>query len=402
MEDELLREVVSPAQSKIVLMVLDGLGGLPHPETRRTELETADIPHLDRLAADSSCGLTVPVAPGITPGSGPGHLALFGYDPLQHNIGRGVLEAVGIDFQLDPNDVAARGNFCTVNDEGLITDRRAGRIPTETCVKLCALLKQIQIPGVQIFIEPVREHRFVLVVRGEGLSDDLASLGSDPQHEGLKPVPVEPRSLSGSDTAKLLNDWIAQAGRLLKGQDPANFALLRGFAKYPQLPSMQSRFGIRPAAVAIYPMYRGLAKLAGMTILSTGQTFADEVATVSEQWDAYDYFFIHYKKTDAAGEDGDFSGKVHALQEFDHHLPKILDLKPDVLMVAGDHSTPAIMASHSWHPVPFLLSSKFIRADDADGFNEPACQRGSLGTFPAKFVMQHAMAAAGRFTKYGA
>jgi 2,3-bisphosphoglycerate-independent phosphoglycerate mutase len=402
MQDELLREVVTPGTSKIVLVVLDGLGGLPHPETRRTELETADIPHLDRLAAESSCGLTIPVAPGITPGSGPGHLALFGYDPLQYNIGRGVLEAVGIDFPLEASDVAVRGNFCTVDAEGVITDRRAGRIPTVTCVELCALLAQIRVPGIKIFIEPVREHRFVLVFRGAGLSDDLAPLGSDPQHEGVKAVRVEPRAIAGSATAGLYNDWIKQANRLLAGHHPANSVLVRGFAKYPLLPSMQSRFGIKPAAIAVYPMYRGLAKLAGMSILSSGQTFDDEVATLAEHWDRYDFFFVHYKKTDAAGEDGDFMGKVRALQEFDAKLPHIMDMKPDVLMIAGDHSTPAVMAQHSWHPVPFLLHSRWCRSGQTDAFNEPACQRGCLGTFPAREAMQIALAHAGRFSKFGA
>jgi 2,3-bisphosphoglycerate-independent phosphoglycerate mutase len=402
MEDELLREVVVPGTSKIVLMVLDGLGGLPHPETRRTELETADIPHLDRLAADSSCGLTIPVAPGITPGSGPGHLALFGYDPIRHNIGRGVLEAVGIEFPLGPNDVAARGNFCTVDHNGVITDRRAGRIPTEQCAELCELLRGISLPGVEALIEPVREHRFVLVLRGEGLSDELNPAGTDPQHEEMRPLAVQARTSSGEATAALFNQWIAQAAELLASHEPANFPLLRGFAKYPHLPSMNERFGLTPAAVAIYPMYRGLAKLAGMSVLRTGQTFEDEIATVAEHWDRYDFFFVHYKKTDAAGEDGDFLRKVHALQEFDQQLPKILELRPDVLMIAGDHSTPAIMAAHSWHPVPFLLHSQLTRADATDGFNELECQKGGLGTFPAREALQLALAHAGRFTKFGA
>ncbi|MHB8574479.1 MAG: 2,3-bisphosphoglycerate-independent phosphoglycerate mutase [Dehalococcoidia bacterium] len=402
MQDELLREIVTPAHGKIVLMVLDGLGGLPHPETRRSELETADIPHLDRLASESACGLTVPVAPGVTPGSGPGHLALFGYDPVASNIGRGVLEAVGIEFPLGPNDVAARGNFCTLDPNGLISDRRAGRISTEKCADLCAKLRQIELPGVEALIEPVREHRFVLVLRAENLSDALAPLGTDPQQEGLAPVPVEARAPEAEATARLFNDWIVRAAALLRDEAPANFPLVRGFAKIPHLRSMQDRFGIRPAAVAIYPMYRGLAKLAGMEILSTGQTFEDELATVAERWDEYDFFFVHYKKTDAAGEDGDFMRKVHALEEFDQHLPRVLELKPDVLMIAGDHSTPAIMAAHSWHPVPFLLHAAFARPGDANGFNELECLKGSLGTFPAQEAMQLALAHAGRFTKFGA
>jgi 2,3-bisphosphoglycerate-independent phosphoglycerate mutase len=402
MDDEVLREVVVPGKSRIVLMVLDGLGGLPHPETRRSELQTAMIPHLDRLAADSACGLTIPVERGVTPGSGPGHLALFGYDPIANNIGRGVLEAVGIDFPLGPSDVAARGNFCTVDDQGVITDRRAGRISTEKCGEMCNLLREVELPGVQVLIEPVREHRFVLVLRGEGLSDDLAPLGTDPQREGLRPVAVEARSAGAAATAKLYNSWIAKAARILAGQRPANFSLLRGFAKYPQLPSMSQRFGLKAAAVALYPMYRGLAKLAGMQALESGQSFEDEVATVATHWDEYDFFFVHYKKTDSAGEDGDFLRKVHALEEFDAQLPKILELKPDVLMIAGDHSTPAIMAAHSWHPVPFMLHSNLVRADETDAFNELACQKGQFFEIYAREVMQIAMAHAGRFTKFGA
>ncbi|HZU76335.1 MAG TPA: phosphoglycerate mutase, partial [Dehalococcoidia bacterium] len=328
--------------------------------------------------------------------------ALFGYDPIANNIGRGVLEAVGIDFPLGPDDVAARGNFCTVDERGIITDRRAGRISTERCAELCNLLREIELPGVQALIEPVREHRFVLVLRGPDLSDDLAPLGTDPQREGLAPLPVEPRAADAAPTAKLFNDWIAKAAAIIRDKHPANFLLMRGFSKYPRLPSMSERFGLKPAAVAIYPMYRGLAKLAGMKALSAGQSFEDEIATVAEHWDEYDFFFVHYKNTDSAGEDGDFSGKVHALQEFDAQLPKILELKPDVLMIAGDHSTPAIMASHSWHSVPFLLHSKFVRADASDAFNELECRKGQFGEMYAKEAMQLALAHAGRFTKYGA
>jgi len=301
-----------------------------------------------------------------------------------------------------PSDVAARGNFCTLDERGLISDRRAGRIPTEQCAELCELLRGIELPGARALIEPVREHRFVLVLRGEGLSDDLAPLGTDPQREGLPPNPVEARTAEAEPTARLFNQWIAAANKLLADHHPANSLLVRGFANYPDLPSMQSRFGLNPAAIAIYPMYRGLAKLAGMKTLPSGSSFEDEIATLRRHWDEHDFFFIHYKKTDAAGEDGDFMRKVHALQEFDALLPRVLELKPDVLMIGGDHSTPAIMAAHSWHPVPFLLHAKLIRADATDAFNEPACQKGGLGTFPAREALPLALAHAGRFTKFGA
>jgi 2,3-bisphosphoglycerate-independent phosphoglycerate mutase len=402
MDDAVLREIAAPNSSKVVLLVLDGLGGLPHPETRRTELETADIPHLDRLAAESETGLTIPVAPGITPGSGPGHLALFGYDPVANNIGRGVLEAVGIEFPLGPDDVAARGNFCTVDGEGAISDRRAGRIATEESARLVERLRAIRLDGAEALVEPVREHRFVLVLRGAGLSDDLLPGGTDPQQEGLKPLPVQARGAAGERTAALFNAWLAQAAELLKDAHPANFALLRGFAKPPSLPSIEERYGIRAGAIAVYPMYRGLAKLAGMSVIGRPTNFQDEIATLAESWDAYDFFFVHYKPSDAAGEDGDFQRKVEALQAFDVLLPRVMDLHPDVLMVAGDHSTPAIMAAHSWHPVPFLLHGANMRAGDSDAFNEPQCRRGTLGVFPAREALQLAMAHAGRLQKFGA
>jgi 2,3-bisphosphoglycerate-independent phosphoglycerate mutase len=400
MDEELLKEIVIPGESKIVLLVMDGLGGLPNPNTGRTELEQADIPHLDALARDGITGLTVPVAPGVTPGSGPGHLALFGYDPIKYNIGRGVLEATGIDFDLDPTDVAARGNFCTVDEAGLITDRRAGRVATAVSVELCKQLAQIQMPGVQFFVEPVREHRFVLVMRGEGLSDQLT--GTDPNKEGLPALPVMPHTPEATESAEIVNRWIAAAREMLSGRDTANMVLLRGFAKHPTMPSMRELYKLRAAAIAIYPMYRGLAKLVGMTALPGGASFADEIETLRQHWDEYDFFFVHYKPTDAAGEDGDFQRKVEALEALDKLIPEITALKPDVLMVAGDHSTPAVMAAHSWHSVPFLLSSKFSRADRSEGFNERQCETGSLGTFPARQALSVAMAHAGRFTKYGA
>ncbi|MCC7268805.1 MAG: 2,3-bisphosphoglycerate-independent phosphoglycerate mutase [Caulobacteraceae bacterium] len=400
MDEAVLREIVVPGTTKIVLLVMDGLGGLPHPDTGRSELETAEIPNLDALARQSVCGLTVPVGPGITPGSGPGHLALFGYDPIKYNIGRGVLEAVGIDFDLGPNDVAARGNFCTVGPDDLITNRRAGRIPTDLCIKLCAELAKIEIPGLEIFVEPVREHRFVLVFRGEGLADALH--GTDPNREGLAPLPVRAQRPEAEATAQLFNGWIKAARTRLAHRDVANMVLVRGFAKYPDIPSMQSQYQLDPAAIAIYPMYRGLAKLVGMKALPGGTSFQDEIDTMRANWDEHDFFFIHYKPTDAAGEDGDFDRKVQALENIDKLIPQILDLNPDVLMVGGDHSTPSIMAAHSWHPVPFMLRSKLGQADRVQAFSEADCAGGVLGTFPAQHALSIAMAHAGRFTKYGA
>jgi 2,3-bisphosphoglycerate-independent phosphoglycerate mutase len=403
MDLDLARELAIPNDTKIVLAVVDGLGGLPHPETGRSELEAASILHLDRLAEDSACGLTVPVAPGVTPGSGPGHLGLFGYDPLRYTVGRGVLETVGIDFDLQPSDVAARGNFCTLDAEGRIIDRRAGRIASEASAALCGRLARIALPGVRLFVEPVKEHRFVVVLRpedGSPLSDRLAD--TDPQRAGA--TPLEPRALApeGEATVELVRRFVAESRAVLNGAAPANGLTLRGFSRTPSFPQFPEVFGLRAAAVAVYPMYRGLAKLVGMTVLATGTTYDDEIETVREHCDEFDFFFIHYKAADAAGEDGDFERKMAALEEFDKAVPKLQELGADVLMVAGDHSTPAVLAGHSWHPVPFLLHAKGTRKDETDAFNELACLRGSLGVFPATEVMPLAMAHAGRFTKYGA
>jgi 2,3-bisphosphoglycerate-independent phosphoglycerate mutase len=397
---ELLRELSVPSDTKILLLVIDGLGGLPNA-SGRSELEQANIPQLDRLARESLCGLTLPVAYGVTPGSGPGHLALFGYDPERFTVGRGVLEALGIDFDLGPTDVAARGNFCTVDVDGRIVDRRAGRIATEQSAPLCEQLARIQVPGVQVFVEPVRDHRFVLVLRGEGLSDKVTE--TDPQREGQHPLPVRATAPEADATAKLLNDWIAQAQHILYGQDRANMLTLRGIARHPAMPSIVETCKFRAAAIAAYPMYRGLAKLVGMDVLRTGAAFPDEMETLKQHWDEYDFFFIHFKRADAAGEDGDFQAKIAALEEVDTYIDALHQMQADVFMVAGDHSTPAVVAGHSWHPVPFLLhAARFTPGDEGEAFNEKACLHGSLGTFPAREVLSIAMAYAGRLTKYGA
>lgn len=399
MDLELARKLHQPNTTKIVLCVLDGLGGLERPETRRSELEQADTPHLDRLSKEADLGLTIPVGYGITPGSGPGHLALFGYDPYRFDIGRGVLEAVGIDFELGPSDVAARGNFCTLDASGNITDRRAGRIPTTESTALVERLRTIEVPGVEVLVEPVRDHRFVLVLRGEGLGDGVTT--TDPQREGVPPLPAEAMNKESRKTADAVNAFVARARRLLKDEPRANGLTLRGFAKYPSLPQYRDVWGLRAAALAVYPMYRGLARLVGMDVLPCPGGMEEQISRAREHWDAYDYFFIHYKYTDQAGEDGDFEAKVHAFEEFDRHIPAIADLGADVLMIAGDHSTPTKMAAHSWHPVPFLLHSKYTRPMDLE-FTELNCTRGSLGIFPAVEVMPLAMAHAGRLQKYGA
>ena len=401
---ELIAPLVVQNTTKIVVLSLDGLGGLPRPETGRSELETARLPNLAALAAESACGLIRHVAPGITPGSGPGHLGLFGYDPLRYQVGRGVLEALGIEFDLRPGDVAARGNFCTVDSTGRITDRRAGRIPTEVCVRLTERLRGIPLPGVELFVEPVKEHRFVLVLRGRGKAGGLSGRLSetDPQALGRAPLPVKPLEPKAKASAQRVNAFVAGARRRLADASPANMVLLRGFDRLPRLPRFPEVFGLRPAAIAAYPMYRGLAKLVGMEVLKTGGTFGEELRTLREHWDAYDFFFLHYKDTDKAGEDGDFGAKVAALERLDASVPDIRALKPDVLVVTGDHATPSVLAAHGWQPVPVLLWSRYCGADPVTAFTERACAAGSLGVLPSHHLMPLVMANALRLTKFGA
>ena len=400
MDLAMLRGLAVAAPSKIVLCSLDGLGGLPHPDTGKSELETARIPNLHALAARSACGLIRHVGPGITPGSGPGHLGLFGYDPLRYPVGRGVLEALGIDFELRPGDLAARGNFCTVDDQGRITDRRAGRLATEVCVRLCERLRQITVPGVEVIVEPVKEHRFVLVLRGPGLVGHLSE--TDPQATGVPPVPVRALAPDSEAAAAAVKRFVEAARARLADATPANMVLLRGFDRQPDLPRFPDTWGVRAAAIAAYPMYRGLARLVGMEVLKTGGTFADEVATLAQHWASGDFFFVHYKDTDKAGEDGDFPGKVDALERFDAALPGILALRPDVIVITGDHATPAILKGHGWQPVPVLLGSAYCGADPVSRFTERDCAGGTLGVMPAQDLMPVVMANALRLTKYGA
>lgn len=386
--------------AKIVLLVADGLGGLPLEPGGLTELETAKTPHLNELARNGVTGLSIPVLRGISPGSGPGHLGLFGYDPLQYDIGRGVLEALGIDFDVGPADVAIRGNFCTVDDSGNITDRRAGRIATEICVRLCGKLRQIRLEGVELFVEPVREYRLVVVFRGEGLGDAVED--TDPQATGVPPL--EPRATeSGSQrTAELAAAFVRQARELLADEHPANMLTLRGFARRPQIPTMEEVYGLRPCAIAVYPMYRGLARLVGMTVVDAGSKLGEQLDRLERDWEQFDFFFVHFKYTDSTGEDGNFFEKVRRIEELDAAVPRIVALNPQVLIVTGDHSTPSLLRSHSWHPVPTLLAARSCRTDAAVAFGESECLKGGLGQFEAKYLLPLALAHAGRLEKYGA
>jgi len=399
---EFLSKLVAPSQARMVLLVLDGLGGLPHPDTGLTELEAARTPNLDALARDSACGLIHAIGPGITPGSGPAHMALFGYDPVRFEVGRGVLSALGVGLELGPDDLAARVNFCTVED-GVITDRRAGRITTEENARLCEKLSAIRLDGAEATIRPEKEHRAALVLRGTGLSELVTD--TDPQKTGQPPLPCRPLPEGGEAaerTASLVNRYLEEAARVLADEHPANMILTRGFAKKPDIPLMTELYGIRAGAVATYPMYRAVAKLVGMELVESGPSFAEQVDALAEAWEGYDYFFIHYKYTDSRGEDGDFEAKVACIEEVDAEIPRIRDLDPDVLVVTGDHSTPALLKGHSWHPSPLIFHSRWERKDAVDSFGERACSRGILGIFMAVDLLPLMLANAQRLAKFGA
>ena len=391
---------------KIVLLVMDGLGGLPEAPGGKTELETAHTPNLDRLAAAGSLGLSVPIRPGIEPGSGPAHLSLFGYDPVRYMIGRGVLEALGIGFPLQANDVAARGNFASVGGDGLITDRRAGRISTEECVRLTAKLREASaglFEDCEVFVEPVQEHRFVFVLRGEGLGGSLTD--TDPLVVGRRPLPVrdESGSSEGARSAELVNRWAAHAREALADEPQANSLNLRGLAQDPGLPLFPEIFGMRAGAIAVYPMYRGVASLVGMeAIRFEGDRPQHEIDALVDAWDEFDFFFVHVKKTDSYGEDGDFDAKVHEIEAVDAEIARIVELGPGALIVTGDHSTPAVLGSHSWHPVPTLLWSPHAMPDGVGRFGERSCATGQLGHFHATTLIPQAMAHAGRLKRFGA
>jgi 2,3-bisphosphoglycerate-independent phosphoglycerate mutase len=396
-----INEMAVDNGSKIVLLVMDGLGGLALQPGGPTELEAAQTPNMDALTGRATIGLSDVVAPGFSPGSGPGHLALFGYDPLEFLIGRGTLEALGIGFHLQPNDVAIRANFCTVDASGNITDRRAGRIPTEECARRVEILRQIHVPGVQIFVEPVKEYRFVLVLRGEGLGANIPD--NDPQLTGVQPLPIKAEDAASEKTAEILRQWWSQANRLLAAHPPANSCLLRGISKDPGMPRFPDVFKMRSAAVAVYPMYKGVSRLVGMDVIEhNAETPAEEFEVVRQNWDKYDFFFVHIKKTDSYGEDGKFEERVHVIETVDQALPALLDLKPDVLVITGDHSTPAKLKRHSWHPVPVLLAADSARFGKVVKFGETNCAAGTLGFIRHVDILPLALAHAMRLGKYGA
>ena len=400
-ETEFIQKMTEPNDTKIVMLILDGLGGLPRTPDGLTELETARRPNMNALATKSALGLTIPVAYGLTVGSGPGHLGIFGYDPIEHQIGRGALEALGVDFDLAPDDIAGRGNFCTIDNNGIVVDRRGGRLSTPEAMKLAKILNNIKIEGAQFFIEPVKEHRFAFVLRAEGLGANLTD--GDPLKNGYAPLEIEGRDVPSKKAAKLINEFIHKGCTALREETPANGIMLRGFDKLPVLPKYQDIFKLNAAAIAVNGMYKGVARLAGMQILPVlGVDIADEITTLEQFWPDYDFFYMHVKQTDRAGEDGDFDLKVKIIEEVDALLPRIMALKPDVLIIGGDHSTPSVFEFHSWHPVPIMLYSPHARPDRIAEFGERACLGGSLGTIHAKYIMPIALAHAHRIAKYGA
>src|SRR5215475_768594 len=404
--DTLYSELTLKTGAKLVLLVLDGLGDLATREQAYvTPLEAAVTPNLDALSKDSAQGRMIPLVPGLTPGSGPGHLGLFGYDPLEYQVGRGVIEALGLGVELKPGDVCARANFATLDAKGIVTDRRAGRIPTETCEKLCAMLsaKVKKIGETEVLIQPGKEHRFVVVFRGKGLEGPLTD--ADPNREGLAIPTVKPRdpkSVGQKKVAKLIADFYKVALPIISSQKPANGFLMRGIAHQPHIPLFEERYQLKPAALAVYPMYKGLAQLVGMKKIEGPQTIKEQFERYVAEYDNFDFFFIHYKYTDKAGEDGNFAAKKQAIEDFDAALPILLRKKPDVIAITGDHSTPCAAHGHSWHPQPVLLNSKLSGSDKLERFTETGANIGSLGVFEAKHLIRLMQANAKMFDKFGA
>ncbi len=402
MRPEILQEIVTRNDNKIIFLIMDGLGGHPFSGTDLTELETANTPNFDKYAAEGITGLLEPVAPGITPGSGPGHLALFGYDPLEVIIGRGVLSALGIDFELTDRDAPARLNFCTLDNSGNVSDRRAGRIPTEKNKQLCEKIrKQVKLSdGIEYFLETESEHRAVLILRGDGLGGNVSD--TDPQETGVPPKEPQGEDEASQKTVKYVKEFLNRVREVLTDEHPANMVLARGFAKHDPLPTMEERYGLKSAAIAQYPMYRGLARLVGMNVLPKPGTYEGMWEQLKKNYNQYDFFFVHFKKTDSYGEDGNFEAKVKVIEEIDQWAGQLRQLNPAVIAITGDHSTPSWLKSHSWHPVPAILWSANSRPDEVTRFGERYCRSGYLGRLATKHLVMLCLANALRLKKFGA
>jgi len=402
MNPEFIDTLVVKNNTKIVFLIMDGLGGLPMGGREQTELEAAKTPNMDALAKRSICGLLDPVGYGITPGSGPAHFALFGYDPVKNNIGRGILEAAGIDYPMTERDLLIRINFATIDKDGVVVDRRAGRIDNDTNKRICRKLQENirEISDVEVVFEPVREHRALLVLRGDGLCEDIQE--TDPQKTGLSALPPKALIPEAEETSTLLQSLIDKAREVLADESKANMMLLRGYSRYRRYPYINERFGLNALAIAGYPMYRGIARLLGMTIGPQPGTIEEEISALRKNYEKYDFFFVHVKPTDSRGEDGNFDAKVKVIEEVDSLIPLVTELNPDVLVVTGDHSTPAALASHSWHPLPVMLYSVTCRPDRVEKFGESDCICGGLGRMPMVHLMGLALAHARRLEKFGA
>jgi len=402
LREEFIDSLIKAEKSKIILVVIDGVGGLALPGGKGTELQIANTPNLDALATESSCGLLEPIGAGITPGSGPAHLALFGYDPIKNNMGRGILSALGTGFNLTSDDVAARVNFATVDEKGRVLDRRAGRIKTELNKKLCEkILKNIKLdPSIKFFLYPEKDYRAVLILRGDDLWGDLVD--TDPQKIGVVPLQPKATNTRSKKTAKIVSDFISQVRIILADEKLANMILLRGFDKYIPFKSIKERYSLKALAIAEYPMYKGMAKLLGMEIAKNISGLDSQIEALKKNYDKYDFFFFHIKKTDSFGEDGDFDAKVKEIEKVDAMIPKIVELNPDVLVVTSDHSTPALLRYHSWHPVPVVIKSIYARKDSVTKFDEISCANGILGLKPTTDLMPLALACANRLKKFGA
>jgi 2,3-bisphosphoglycerate-independent phosphoglycerate mutase len=402
MNPEFIDSLVVKNTTKIIFLIMDGLGGLPMGQGNQTELEAAKTPNMDALAGESVCGLLDPIGYGITPGSGPAHFALFGYDPVKNNIGRGILEAAGIDFPMTERDLLIRINFATIDKNGVVIDRRAGRIDNETNMRICRKLqdKIRKISDVEIIFEPVREHRALLALRRDRLREEIQE--TDPQKTGLPALPPEALIPEAEETAGILQKIVDQAKKVLSDEEKANMLLLRGYSTYRKYPYLSERFGLNALAIATYPMYRGIARLLGMAIGPQPDSLKGEIMALRENYGKYDFFFVHVKATDSRGEDGNFDAKVKVIEEVDSLVPLVTELKPDVLVITGDHSTPALLASHSWHTLPVLLHSATARPDRVTRFGERDCISGGLGRMPMVHLMGLALAHAGRLEKFGA